>query len=134
MTYIADTGFILARWSKSAARRRWSKHFLEKGPLPFITAEANLIEAGYRLNVAELGPRLLRDGDYISSLALTEHAEDLIWLLRKYADQEMDLADACIVQLFEIYPQAIVLTTDRNDFEVYRTRGGQKLRCDFAPA
>ncbi len=133
MTFIADTGFILARWSKSAARRRWSRHFLDKGPLPFITAEAALIEAGYRLDVAELAPRLLRDGDYISELTVGEYAEDLLWLLRKYADLKMDLVDACIVKLFELYPQATILTTDRNDFSIYRTRAGAKLRCDFAP-
>jgi predicted nucleic acid-binding protein len=133
MTYIADTGFILSRWSKSAARRRWSRHFLDKGPLPFITAEAALMEAGYRLDVAELAPRLLRDGDYVSGLTIGEHAEDLLWLLRKYADLEMDLVDACLVKLFELYPEATILTTDRNDFSVYRTRAGHRLRCDFAP-
>jgi predicted nucleic acid-binding protein len=133
VTYIADTGFILARWSKSAARRRWSTHFLEKGPLPFITAEAALIEAGYRLDVPELAPRLLRDGDYVSGLALGEHAEDLLWFLHKYADCKMDLVDACIVKLFELYPEATILTTDQSDFTVYRTRAGERLRCDFAP-
>jgi len=133
MTYIADTGFILARWSKSTARRRWSRHFLDKGHLPFITAEAALIEAGYRLDVTELAPRLLRDGDYVSGLALGEHGDDLLWLLRKYVDREMDLVDACIVKLFELYPEATILTTDRNDFSIYRTRGGERLRCDFAP-
>jgi predicted nucleic acid-binding protein len=130
---IADTGFILARWSKSSARRRWAHAYLEEADLPFVTAEAALMEAGFRLDVPELAPRLLADGDYLAKLSITEHAEDLLWLLRKYADQKMDLVDACIVKLFELNPEATVLTTDRGDFSVYRTRSGTRIRCDFGP-
>ncbi len=92
-----------------------------------------LIEAGYRLGVAELAPRLLRDGDYVSGLDMTEHADALIWLLRKYADMNMDLADACIVLLSEAFPQAAVLTLDKRDFVLYRKRDGSRIRCDFGP-
>jgi uncharacterized protein len=131
--FIADTGFILARWSKSPNRRRWSHRYLENGPFPFVTAEAALMEAGFRLDVAELAPRLLADGDYVAKLSIAEHAEDLLWLLRKYSDYQMDLVDACIVKLFELMPEATILTTDKKDFSIYRTRANKKLRCDFGP-
>lgn len=130
MRLIADTGFILARWSKSAERRRWAERYLAHVPL--ITCEAALMEAGFRLEVSDLAPRLLRDGDYVSYLSLSEHAEDLVWLLEKYSGQ-MDLVDACIVKLFELFPDATILTTDRTDFSVYRTRQGKRLKCDFGP-
>jgi uncharacterized protein len=133
MQFIADTGFILARWSKSSARRRWAEHHFNRFPPPFISADAVLIEAGYRLGVQELAPRLLRDGDYVSALSLTEDADALLWLLRKYADQQMDLADACIVRLSERFPSATVLTVDKMDFSVYRRRDGTKIPCDFGP-
>lgn len=131
MRLIADTGFILARWSKSPARRKWALRHLPGVPL--ITAEAALMEAGFRLGVADLAPRLLRDGDYVSELTITDYAEDLIWLLNKYEDQQMDLVDACIVKLAELFPDATILTTDKADFSVYRTRAGKQLRCDFGP-
>jgi uncharacterized protein len=134
VNFIADTGFILSRWSKSAARRRWFHSYTSKYEPPFVTAEVILAEAGYRLNDDTLAPMLLRDGDYVSRLTLSEHAEDLLWLLKKYADCQMDLADACIVKLAELYPDATILTTDRTDFSIYRTRGGLKLRCDFGPS
>ena len=134
MNFIADTGFVLARWSKSAARRQWAQTYFNKFSPPFVTAEAVLIEAGYRLNVSELGPRLLRDGDYVSGLGMAEHADGLIWLLRKYSEINMDLADACVVILSELFPQATVLTVDQKDFSIYRKRNGKAIKCDFGPA
>lgn len=43
-------------------------------------------------------------------------------LMRKYRDQPMDLADACLVRMTEIQPHSLVLTTD-GDFKVYRRNG-----------
>lgn len=133
MKFIADTGFVLARWSKSPARRQWARGYFDRFPPPFVTADAVLIEAGYRLGVPDLAPRLLRDGDYVSAVNLTEHADGLIWLLRKYADRKMDLADACVALLSELYPQATVLTINRADFAIYRRRDGTRIPCDFGP-
>ena len=133
MIFIADTGFILARWSKTATRRRWAERYFSQFSPPFISADAVLIEAGYRLGVSELAPRLLRDGDYVSEISLTEDADSLLWLLRKYQDREMDLADACIVLLSDRFRNATVLTVDRADFSVYRRRDGSKVPCDFGP-
>ena len=81
----------------------------------------------------ELAPRLLRDGDYVPGIDMTEHSDALLWLLRKYADMEMDLADACIVLLSEFHPQATVLTVDEKDFSLYRKRDGSRITCDFGP-
>ena len=49
-------------------------------------------------------------------------------LMRKYADRPMDLADASIVWAAEETGVLDVLTTDRADFAVYRTRTGRALR------
>ena len=53
-------------------------------------------------------------------------------LLRKYADQEMDLADACIVRMTELMRDSRVVTLDRADFSVYR-RNGRDLIPIIAP-
>ena len=42
--------------------------------------------------------------------------------MRKYRDQPMDLADACLVRMTEIEPRSLVVTTDE-DFKVYRRNG-----------
>jgi predicted nucleic acid-binding protein len=53
-------------------------------------------------------------------------------LLRKYADGEMDLADACIVRMTELMRDSRVVTVDRADFSVYR-RNGRELIPLIAP-
>ena len=54
--------------------------------------------------------------------ALESHRPDVIRLLRKYADQPMSFADACLVRMAELVDACQVFTTDR-DFRVYRRKG-----------
>jgi predicted nucleic acid-binding protein len=49
----------------------------------------------------------------------------LIAILNRYADQRIDLADACLIWLAGQERTNQVLTVDRRDFSVYRTPGGQ---------
>jgi predicted nucleic acid-binding protein len=42
--------------------------------------------------------------------------------LRKYADQPVSLADACLVRMAELHDNCQIFTTDR-DFLVYRRKG-----------
>ncbi|HTG43665.1 MAG TPA: hypothetical protein VK633_03955 [Verrucomicrobiae bacterium] len=50
-----------------------------------------------------------------------------------YGDREMDVADARIVMMAEANPGLRVLTVDRKDFSLYRTRRGKAIRCEFPP-
>ncbi len=52
-------------------------------------------------------------------------------LVKKYRDQEIDLADACVVRMSELYEDSVVYTVDRKDFIVYRRHGRQPVRCIF---
>jgi len=51
----------------------------------------------------------------------------LITILDRYADQRIDLADACLIWLAGQEKTSRVLTTDRRDFNVYRTPDGRSL-------
>jgi uncharacterized protein len=48
-------------------------------------------------------------------------------LMLKYADRPMDLADASMIWAAEQTGARPILTTDRTDFEIYRTKSGQRL-------
>ena len=50
----------------------------------------------------------------------------LAGLVRKYG-RRMDLADAGIVRLAELFPKANVITTDLEDFRVYRRNRNQVI-------
>ena len=54
--------------------------------------------------------------------SVSSHQPDVWELLRKYADQPMSLADACLVRMAELNDNCQVFTTDR-DFLVYRRKG-----------
>jgi len=53
---------------------------------------------------------------------VSAHQPDVWQLLRKYADQPMSLADACLVRMAELSGHCQVFTTDK-DFLVYRRKG-----------
>lgn len=132
MNYIADTGFIVARWSKHPARRNWAVRCWERATLPVLTSAANLQEAGWLLENHEIILRLVKDGDLKPVLDFDREAGRLHELASQY-EPRMDVADAAIVRLSEIYPQHTVLTVDKEDFRVYRRNGKQAIPCDFGP-
>lgn len=53
------------------------------------------------------------------------HLPDIAAILQRYADQRIDLADACLVWLAGQEKTNRVLTTDRRDFSIYRTPDGR---------
>jgi uncharacterized protein len=132
MRAIADTGLIVAIWSKTPARRRWAREWFGQAELPLLTAAANLQEAGWLLNNHIYPMQMVLDGDLELALDTQAEANALHRLISKYKDR-MDLADASIVRLSELHPRAKVLTVDRTDFKIYRRFGRETIPCDFPP-
>ena len=53
---------------------------------------------------------------------------------REMEDQlldSMDLADACVVRMSEIFDDALVYTVDKVDFLIYRRHSRQPVPCVF---
>jgi len=61
----------------------------------------------------------------IASLLPSETAA-LSALMKKY--KGMQFADACVVRLSELLPGAVVYTTDKKDFSIYRRRGRELIK------
>ena len=131
MPQIADTGFLVAYWSKKDAHHRWARSLTVTAPLR--TCEAVLTEAAYLLGTPEPVLQMLADGDLTADFQAEKHATDLLRWLNKFADLDPGFADACVVKLGELHPRAEILTTDRGDFSAYRTLAGKPLRCIFPP-
>jgi hypothetical protein len=96
VNYIADTGFIVARWSKNPARRAWAMGCWEKAALPLLTSAANLQEAGWLIGNHEIILRMVKDGDLQPGLDFTKESRRLHELAEDYLPN-MDAADAAIV-------------------------------------
>jgi len=133
MDFIADSGFIVSRWSKSSRRRQWAIRLWEQATLPVLTSAANLQEAGWLLENHEIILRMVKDGDLRPALDFEREAKALHALAEAYAPR-MDLADAAIVRLSELFPAHQVLTVDKTDFGIYRRHRREAIPCIFPPS
>lgn len=115
---IADAGFIIALNSCDAAERTWARDIFRRWKAPFLTCEGALIEAAHLCPPALIA-RLLEEGDFVVAFDLLEQIMPVRAMLEKYRDQPMDLTDACIVRMSELYPDCRVFSVD-GDFKVYR--------------
>jgi hypothetical protein len=122
---IADAGFIVALNNGRRDEERWARGELAKWRGPFITCEGALIEAAHFVGpdfVADLVERQF----FTVAFDLVDQIEPIRALLGKYGDQEMDLTDACIVRMTEIFPDCLVFTVD-HDFDVYRRFRNERI-------
>ena len=94
-----------------------------------ITSEPVLTEAVYflREDRLEIEPlfQLLERGVLRLDFDLSAHWPRVRTLMGRY--DRMDLADASIVAMSEIYKRSQVLTVDRIDFSVYRRNDRQTI-------
>lgn len=65
-------------------------------------------------------------GDLIVNPILVSDGLEVAAKIAKYGEH-MDLADACLVRLSEIYPRAKVITVDREHFTMYRRSRNQPI-------
>jgi uncharacterized protein len=86
---------------------------------PVLTCEAVLAETAFHLQSSQEVIGMLRDN--IVRVAFDcereiEHLHDL----GRYSNRHPDLAAVCLIRMSERYPRHHVVTTDQDDFGVYR--------------
>jgi len=123
--WLLDTGPLVAFFDRSDKYHRWAVAQWARAPVPLLTCEAVLAEATYLLRehaglpadkVLALFERKVMEAPF----RLEEHADVVARLLQKYADQEMQLADACLVRMSELKRDCLVFTVDKREFQIYR--------------
>jgi predicted nucleic acid-binding protein len=127
---IVDTGPLVAFIDRAERHHHWVVERIGELEVPLLVCEPVLAEAMHLL--ARL-PRaqdalfgLLENGALRIAFRVEEHVPALHRLHRKYRDQPMSLADACIVRMAELHDRHAVLTLD-SDFSVYRKHGREPL-------
>src|SRR5208337_5050601 len=123
---LADTGPLVAYVSQTDQHNRWAASAFGSFYEPVYTCEAVISEALFLLRSANLDVenflQLLERGAVKMGFSMEENQADVLNLLRKYADQSMSLADACLVRMAELNNHCQIFTTD-GDFLVYRRKG-----------
>jgi predicted nucleic acid-binding protein len=123
VTLIADTGPLVALFDRGDAYHDWAVQGLGKVRNALLTSESVVSEvlfllAGMRRSrAAFLG--FWGEGGLRVVVEANRDPGSLVALLSKYADIPMSLADASILRLSELNPDAKVWTLD-TDFKIYR--------------
>ncbi len=55
----------------------------------------------------------------------SENLADIEVVIKRYADRDIDFADATLIWLASLLNTAEIMTIDRGDFEVYRLANGK---------
>jgi len=98
---------------------------------PLLTAWPAFAEAMYLLSGSFDGQERLWQMIEIGTLRIADlDADDcarMRYLMRKYRDLPMDLADAALVALAEREGISRIFTTDRRDFSIYKPAGMKRF-------
>lgn len=128
---LIDTGPLVALLNRREKTHARVKAVLEQLRPPLLTVEPVLTEASYLLrHVRGGGERVLglvQDGLLRVPMSIETEAAALGQLLARFSDVPMSLADACLVRLVELMPDASVLTLD-GDFRIYRARKNRVIQ------
>lgn len=130
MTFIADTGWIVAYRNPEDLHHEWAGRASALVNGPVLVCEAVLAEAAFLLGGPWPVLEMVWDETLVVAFELAPQAQALRALARTYADRKPDLADLCVVRMSELYPEARVLTVDRKDFSVYRRFKNQPIDFD----
>lgn len=128
MTPIADTGLLVGFLDASDPYHAWASRCLGELHTALASCEAVIAETEYL--VPRSGPLLMRmiaRGALHMVPLLPAESKPLEALMKKYP--RMQFADACIVRLSELLPDAVVYTTDRKDFTINRRRGREAIKA-----
>lgn len=126
MKAIADTGFLVAFGNRRDRFHAWAIEIAQRITEPLLTCDAVLAETAFHLESAALVLAFVRDGLIRPAFHAEEHIPRLTELATRYADRKPDFADLCLIRLSEIHPRHSVITTDINDFSIYR-RGRREV-------
>ena len=120
--FITDTGPLVGWINSRDQWHAWSVRVMEMLTPPLLTCEGVIAEASWQLSPSrEAVDRLyglVESGALRVVDLLPEHIPHLRALSAKYP--QMDYCDAAVVRLAEMFPRAIVITTDSTHFSVYR--------------
>lgn len=128
---IMDTGPIVAFINARDKHHEWSKDQFSFIEPPLLTCESVISEACFLLkeinNGSNIVLELIKRGVINLPFKMMDSLEQIKWLLNKYSDVPMSLADACLVRMSEIYPDSSIFTLD-SDFSIYRKNRRNVIR------
>jgi predicted nucleic acid-binding protein len=126
---IADTGFLVAFGRSADPLHQKAASFLRGFAGSLVTVAPVIVETSFFLT-SQAKIRLIgwvaSGGIAIVDIPASSYP-DLGATITKYADRDIDFADAALVWLANQAGLRKILTTDKADFGVYRLNGGKRF-------
>ncbi len=126
---LADTGFLIALFHPADRLAASAQAYLRKHRHPLATVAPVIVETCFFLSAAEKSDLL--DWAQRGGIAVVETPADcyaeLASIIGRYADRDIDLADAALIWLANTSGQNRVLTMDSRDFSAYRLKQGRRF-------
>ncbi len=126
---LVDTGFLVSLFRPADRLRVQARECLLANRHPLVTAAPVIVETCFFLDAPGKG-RLLewarRGALAVADVPVSAYAE-IGSIIRKYADRNIDFADAALVWLANRTGMRDILTVDDADFSVYRLKGGRRF-------
>lgn len=127
---LLDTGPLVASINRRDRFHEWTRMQFGDITPPLLTCEPVLAESCFLLQAYPGGSaavlELVHRGILKVAFRLENHIPYIAKLMSKYASIPMSLADACLVRMSELEPQATIMTLD-TDFLIYRRHGRQTI-------
>ena len=134
--YLLDSGPLVAALNGRDRHHDWAAGLLRTLSEPPVTSESVITEVCWQLRQsAATVVRVLEmpsQGHLIIDPILVTDGLQIAAKIAKFGEG-MDLADACLVRLSEIYPRAKVITIDRGHFGIYRRNRNQPIPLILPP-
>jgi uncharacterized protein len=126
---VVDTGFLVALYLRGDSLHEDAVAFLRASRSPLITVSPVVVEACHVLNTR--GKVALLNWIEKGGVRVAEMPEEtypaLAVTLEKYADLDIDLADAALIWLAEVTSEYQILTVDQRDFSAFRLKGRKRF-------
>jgi uncharacterized protein len=126
---LVDTGFLVALFSRRDRLRRAARDHLQAHTYPLATVAPVIVETSFFLDArgkAELLEWILRGGLAVAEFPIDAYRE-LRMIVLKYADRDIDFADAALIWFAGVSGCRSILTVDERDFGVYRQKGNKRF-------
>jgi predicted nucleic acid-binding protein len=125
-TVLVDTGFLVALYIRGDTLHCPAREYLRNNRSALLTVAPVVVEACFFLDAAGKSAMLnwIVDGGLaVANLPVSSYRE-IAGFISKYADQEVDFADAALVWLANQGTTYRILTVDETDFRLYRVKDG----------
>jgi hypothetical protein len=126
---IVDTGFLIPLFRPAERLRAPAREFLRNNRHPLLTVTPVIVETCFFLasdDKARLLEWIQRGAIAVAEVPASAYA-DIRALILKYADHNIDFADAAVVWLAEKTGCRAVLTVDVRHFSVFRLGKGKRF-------